>query len=148
MVMQTAQIRCLSKYIVVSSPSSFGDQIPQGEIVNHVFDFLNLQSPPPLAQTVAEHTGCLAYRVLDAIAAFSQYVILQIEQLKPGEEILDKRVDFQRTRIVSQCDRVDRQTGEFFDHGDQREQVFFDGEVERVFVFEIDWDWWIQKTSY
>jgi hypothetical protein len=78
------------------------------------------------------------YRVLDSIAPLPQYIVLQIEQLEARKEILDEIVDLEGTVVVAQRDRVDGQTGEFFDHRNQGEQVFFDGKVKFVFIFKVD----------
>lgn len=70
-------------------------------------------------------------------------------------DVLDELRDLHRTLVVSERDRVAREAGlsrvsvcvevislslthQFFNQGDQSLQVLFDGDVERIFVLEID----------
>lgn len=50
------------------------------------------------------------HAVLNAITAFAQDIILKVEKLKPGKEIFDEVADLKGTLVVSQSDRVNRQT--------------------------------------
>lgn len=76
--------------------------------------------------------------VLDPVRPSSEDVVLEIQQLKPSVDIFDELGDLQRSRVVSQGDRIRRQAREFFDGGGQGEKVVFDRDVELIFVFEVD----------
>ena len=43
------------------------------------------------------------YIVLDTITSFSKRVILEVQYLKPGVEILHELTDYQRSMIIAQC---------------------------------------------
>jgi hypothetical protein len=55
-------------------------------------------------------------------------------------DVLDELGDLQRAGVVAQCDCVGSQAGEFFDRVRQCEEVVFNGDVEGIFVFDIDGD--------
>jgi hypothetical protein len=55
-------------------------------------------------------------------------------------QILDEPADLQRQAVVAQRDRVARQPRQLIDQGDDGEEVLLDGEVKRIAVLEIEWD--------
>jgi len=107
------------------------------------------------------------YTVLDPVAPLAQDIVLQVQQLEPGEHVLYEVADLHRAVVVAQRDRVDCETGlgfhvsrfegeqeaaakaaerieeayQLLDHRDQREEVLLDREVEGVLSFEVDGDW-------
>lgn len=62
------------------------NEVSQRQIVHHVLD--------------------LAHLVLDRVAASAESVVLQIQKLKAGKEILDELADEHRTLVVPKRDRV------------------------------------------
>jgi hypothetical protein len=40
--------------------------------------------------------------------------------------------------VVPQCNRVNSESGEFFNKSNQRLQVLLDGNVKRITIFEVD----------
>lgn len=94
------------------------DQIAQGKIVDHVFHLLD--------------------GVLDRVDALTQDVVLQIEHLEAGVEILDEGADLDCHLVVAQRDRVHGQSAQLIDDRDECEQILLDGDVERVLVLEVD----------
>ena len=55
-------------------------------------------------------------------------------------QVLDEAADLHGHGIVAQGDRVHGQSAEVVHHRDQTQQVFLDGDVERVAVLEVDRD--------
>lgn len=45
--------------------------------------------------------GVRTYAIFDAIASSAEYIVLEIEDLKPGVEIFDKLADLDRPSVVS-----------------------------------------------
>ena len=105
---------------VIISPELLllGQQTSQAEIVDNVFNFLDL--------------------VLDAIATLSQRIILQVQDLEAGVHILDELGNLHRPPVISQCDRVPRKTRQLVEQRDQTLKVLLDGEVESIAILKID----------
>ena len=89
--------------------------------------FNNLEAPSsakrghrPHPQFFSPKTSCLRYArcehaggtyvILDTIAAFSEGIIFQIKNLKPGMKIFYKLTDLDRMAIVAQSYRIDSQS--------------------------------------
>lgn len=51
----------------------------------------------------------MTYTVFDAVTPLAQNIILQVQQLEPGKQILDEIADLHGARVVAQCDRVHSQ---------------------------------------
>lgn len=98
-----------------------GDQIPQGQIIHHILD--------------------LFHGVLDRVDALAQNVVLEVEHLEPGMQVAHEAADAHRHGRVTQRHRVDGQPAELVHDADETQQVFFDGDVESVAIFEVDRDW-------
>lgn len=65
-------------------------QVPQGEIIYDILDILDL--------------------VLETVAPPAQRVVLEVENLKAGKEVLDKLIDEKRALIISKSDRIASKT--------------------------------------
>jgi hypothetical protein len=66
---------------------AFGrNQIPQGQVVHHILDILEL--------------------ILEAIGSLSQSVVLQVQHLEAGVQVPDETTDTTRTSKVSVNNRV------------------------------------------
>lgn len=100
-----------------SSLLLLGQQAPQAKIVNHILNLLNL--------------------VLDAIAALTQRVVLQVQNLEPSVHLLNKLSNLHRPAVVAQRNRIPRQTRQLVEQRNQTLQVLLDGEVESVAVLEV-----------
>ena len=100
-----------------SSLLLLGEQAPQAEIVNHILNLLDL--------------------VLDAIATLAQRVVLQVQDLEPSVHLLDELGNLHRPPVITESDRIPRETRQLVQQRDQALQVLFDGEVESVAVLEV-----------
>lgn len=96
------------------------DQTPEAQIVHNVLDPLDL--------------------VLYAVSALADDVILEVEQLEAGEEVLDEGADGEGKLEVAEGDGVCGEAGEVLGEVNKGEEIFFYGEVEGVAVFEVCWD--------
>lgn len=95
-------------------------KIPEREVVHDVLHLLHI--------------------VLDTVTPAPQRIILQIEDLEAGVDILDKLADVQRPLIIAQRNGVDSQPRQLFYQRDQRLQVLLDRDMEGVSVLKIDRD--------
>lgn len=68
-----------------------GQQIPQRQVIHHVLDVLDA--------------------VLEAVAPAAQDVVLEVEDLEAGEDVLDELVDEQWALVVAERDGVAREAG-------------------------------------
>jgi hypothetical protein len=66
-------------------------QVPQRKIIHDILDIL--------------------HPVLEPVAAAAQAVVLQVEDLEAGEQVLDELVDQQRALVVAERDGVACETG-------------------------------------
>jgi hypothetical protein len=96
------------------------DQIPQRQIVHHILDLLD--------------------GILDGIHPLPQDVVLEVEHLEPGMQVLDEPANLHRHGGVAQRHRVNSQAAEVVDDGNQPQQVLLDGDVEGITVLEVDRD--------
>lgn len=78
--------------------------------------------------------------ILYSVDALAEDVVLEVQQLEPGEEVLDETADLDREGEVAQRDRVGGQAGELARHVGEGEEVLLDGEVEGVTVLEVNRD--------
>lgn len=101
--------------------SSLWHQAPQGQIVNHILDLLDL--------------------IFNAITPPPQRVILEVQQLEAGKQVLDELADSKRACEVAQRDRVGRKTRELLDQADEGVQVLLNGDMEGVLDLEVYGDW-------
>lgn len=97
-----------------------GHHAPEAEVVDDILDTLDV--------------------VLDAVDALPQGVVLEVEDLEPGEDVADETCDADGQRRVAEGDGVGREAGEFLCQVDEGEEVLFDRDVEAVLVLEIDGD--------
>lgn len=51
----------------------------------------------------------VAHIVLDTVASSSQGIILEVQDLEAGVEILDELTDLHRSLVISESHRVDRE---------------------------------------
>lgn len=75
--------------------------------------------------------------VFDSVYPLAQNVVLEVEQLETGVDVLDKAADLNSELIVAQCDRVDGQPGQLVRQGRDRQQVLLDGDMEGIAVFQV-----------
>lgn len=112
--------------------SLLGDEISQRQIVDNI---LHIFDP-----------------VFEAVATTAQTVVLEIEHLEAGVQILDKLVDQKRTLVVTKRDSIacktclsllmkistcQMGTYQFLDQGDERLQIFLERQMELVAVFQV-----------
>lgn len=132
---------CLRKHLLVLR--LLLDQVPQREIIDDVLHILDA--------------------VLDGIAPLTQGIVLQIQDLEAGVEILDELVDEQRPLVVAHGDRVAGKAGlyivsgvvgegtwaayQFVDERDERVEVLFEREMELVALLEVDGDYGSVRMS-
>ena len=93
------------------------EQAPQAKIVNHILNLLNL--------------------VLDAIAALTQRIVLQVQNLEPSMHLLNELGNLHRPAVITKSNRIPRQTRQLVEQRNQTLQVLLDGEVESVAVLEV-----------
>ena len=79
--------------------------------------------------------------VFDAVDAFAEEVVLEVEDLEAGEDVLDEGGDAQGEIWVAQRDCVGGQAAEFLGEIDEGEEVFLNGDVEGIAVLEVDGNW-------
>lgn len=96
------------------------NQAPKAQIIHNVLNPLDL--------------------VLYAVCALANNIVLEVEQLEPRKEVLDEGADGEGELEVPQGDGVCGEAGEVLGEVDEGEEVFFDGDVEGVAVFEVSWD--------
>lgn len=75
--------------------------------------------------------------VLDRIDALPQDVVLEVQQLEAGVQVLDEVADLDSELVVTKGNRVDCQPGKLVREGCNRQQVLLDGDVECVAVREV-----------
>lgn len=108
-----------SSHLGVTLASSL-DQAAQAQVIDDVLDPLDI--------------------ILDGIRALAQDVVLEVQQLEPGEQILDEPADNEGQLKVAVGDGVGGQTGELVSQVRQGEEVLLDGEVEGIAVLQVGWD--------
>lgn len=79
--------------------------------------------------------------VLYAVRLPAQQVILEVEQLESGVDVLDEVADLNSKLVVAQGDRVDSQAGQFIRQAGDGQQILLDGDVEFVTVLEVYGNW-------
>lgn len=109
-----------SSHLGVTLASSL-DQTTQAQVIDDVLNPLDV--------------------ILDGIRALAQNVVLEVQQLEPGEQILDEPANNEGQLKVAVGDGVGGQTGELISQVRQGEEVLFDGEVEGITVLQVGWDW-------
>lgn len=93
------------------------DEAPQTQVVDDVLDPLDV--------------------VLYAVGALADDVVLEVEQLEAGEEVLCEGADDEGQLEVAEGDCVCGEAGEVRGEVCEGEEVFFYGEVEGVAGFEV-----------
>jgi hypothetical protein len=94
-----------------------GQQASQAEVIDHVLDLLDL--------------------VLHTVTALAQRVVLQVQNLEASVHFLNELGNLHRAPVISQSDRVSRQTRQLVEQRDQALEVLLDSEVESIAVLEI-----------
>lgn len=94
-----------------------GDQPAQAQVVDDVLDPLDV--------------------VLDGVGPLAENVILEVEQLESGKEVLEEGADGQRQGKVAESDGVCGEAAELLRQVRHGEQVLLDGEVEGVAVLDV-----------
>lgn len=94
---------------------------------------------PPQAQIIHDILDSLDV-VLDRVAALPQNVVLEVEQLEAGKQVLDKGRNGQRQGKVAVRDGVGGEARQVLREVRQGEEVLLDGEVEGVAVLEVRGD--------
>jgi hypothetical protein len=97
-----------------------GNQVPKRQVVDNILHLLDV--------------------ILDAVDLPAYDVVLQVQQLEPGEQVLDELADANRKFDISQGDRVHGQAAELLGEVGHGENVFLNGNVKGVSVFEVDGD--------
>lgn len=105
-----------SSHLRITLPSPL-NQSSQTQIIDDILDPLDI--------------------ILDGIGPLPQDVVLEVEQLEAGKQVLDEGADGQRQLKVAEGDGVGGQAGELRRHLGQREEVLLDGDVEGVAVLEV-----------
>ena len=88
----------------------------------------------------ASPIACCAGGDADAVCALADDVVLEVEQLEAGEEVLDEGADGEGQLEVAEGDGVCGEAGEVLGEVDEGEEVLFYGDVEGVAVFEVGGD--------
>lgn len=78
--------------------------------------------------------------ILDSVSPLPQDVVLEVQQLEPGEEVLDKGADDEGQVEIAEGDGVGGQAGEFLGELGEGEEILLEGEVEGVAVFDVSGD--------
>jgi len=94
------------------------EEVPQRQIIDNILHLLD--------------------SILDRVDPLPQDVVLEVEHLEAGVEVLDEGADPHRQLRVAEGHRVHSQAAELVDVGDEGQQVVLDGDVEGVAVFEVD----------
>lgn len=76
--------------------------------------------------------------ILDSVDAPPHEVVLEIEKLEASEQVLDEAADAYRQRHVAHRHRIHGEPAELLGDIGEREQILFDGDVERVLVLEVN----------
>lgn len=89
---------------------------------------------------VVDNVLYLLHVVLDGVDPLAKNVVLQVEQLEAGVEILDKLGDLHSQLIITESDRVGGETAQLIGELGGSQQILLDGYVKAVSVLHIDRD--------
>ena len=95
-------------------------EAPQTQIVDHVLNPLDI--------------------ILDSIGTLAQNIVLEVEDLEPGEQVLDKRANNERHVKVTEGNGVGGQARQILRQVGEGEEIFLNGDVEGVIVLEVRGD--------
>lgn len=111
-------LRCL--HLSIAALRRPLDQPPKGKVVHYVLDPLDI--------------------VLDGVGPLPQDVVLEVEELEAGEQVLDEGADDERQLEVAERDGVGGEAGQLLGQLGEGEEVLLEGEVEGVAVLEVGRD--------
>lgn len=76
--------------------------------------------------------------ILDSITLPAQHVVLEVEELKAGEEVLDESADADGEVNIAHGDGVHGETAELVCQVRQGEDVLLNSDVKGIAVLEVD----------
>lgn len=99
-----------------------------------------IASDEPADGEVVDDILRLPHVVLDSVDPLPQRVVLEVQQLEASVHVPNKAGDAHGQLVVAQGDGVSGQTAELLGDVGQGEEVLLDGDVEGIFVLEVDGD--------
>lgn len=79
--------------------------------------------------------------VLDTINTLAKVVVLQVQKLEAGMDVLDEGADKDRQLAIAESHSVDGQAAQLVGKVSNGEQILLGREVEDIAIFDVDGNW-------